>query len=349
MLTAATLVACGGGEASPPPSDAASSSTTTSDGGAGSGGDMGTTTTTSGDGGGGGSTVEPICPAGMSYGDPLAGAGDASLVGDGYNFTEGPLWLADQGVLLFSDMRFSDSGSEGWPPSTIHQLTPPSTFDVFLDPSGSNGLALDMSGDIVACTHDERSVSRIDPVSKARQTIVDTFMGDKFSSPNDAIVRSDGTIYFTDPTWQLGNRTQEIPFKGVYRLPPGGDAILVSDALGSPNGIALSPDETLLYVADDASGNVQRFDVDSGGATGSATLFTNVPGADGMAMDCAGNLYVTAQGAVRVFEPDGTELGSIAVAEKPSNCAFGGDDRTTLFITAQDGVYSVELAVPGFP
>jgi gluconolactonase len=220
---------------------------------------------------------------------------------------------------------------------------------VFIDPIGSNGLAIDQDGLMVACTHDQRSISRIDPISGARSTVADQWMGMAFNSPNDAVVRSDGTIYFTDPNWQLGNRPQEINFEGVYRIRPAGTPELVDDGLNSPNGVALSPDETLLYVADDSNGNVWRYDVLSDGTTGTGSMFVTVPGADGMAMDCAGNLYVTSNMGVRVFDPAGSELGSIAVGDKPSNCAFGGSDRTTLFITAQDTLYSIELLVPGMP
>lgn len=276
------------------------------------------------------------------------------VVSDGYDFLEGPVWFSELGVLLFSNMVFAQSGPDGWPPATIYRLTPPASVDVFLDANGNgdlgvNGLGIDHDGWLIGCTHDERSISRIDPGTLARTTVADRFEGNRFNSPNDNVVRSDGTIYFTDPTWQLGNRPQETNFKGVYRIAPDGDVLLVADDFGSPNGIALSPDETVLYVADDQNAHVRAFDVMPDGSTSGGAVFADTPGADGMAVDCAGNLYVTVTTGIAVFSPDGTALGSIDTPIKPANATFGGPDRKTLYITASSTLYRVDMAVPGLP
>jgi len=263
---------------------------------------------------------------------------------------EGLVWSAEQSALFFSDIYFGAAGGDGVPPSIIFRLDSGSIDPTpFITQIGCNGIAIDAQGQLVVCTHDTRSVSRVDPATKARSLIADKYQGLAFNSPNDAIVRSDGTIYFTDPTWQLGTRPAEIGFKGVYRVDPQGNVRLVSQALVSPNGAALSPDEGTLYIADDNTGNVHTFAVSSDGSTTGGSVFKNVPGADGMAVDCAGNLYVTSIAGVRVFTAQGSELGVITLAEKPANTTFGGVDRTRLFITAQTGLYSIDLLVPGFP
>jgi len=315
-----------------------------SGGASGTGGNAG-----SGGSGGSGGSAPAICPEGTSFGPPVPAGATAAPVQGGYHFLEGPVWFADRGVLLFSDMDFSTGGAENVPQSIVHQHTPPSAFIPFLTGLGSNGLAIAPDGTLVACTHDTRSVSRFDLDTKQRTPIVETYEGNQFNSPNDAVVRSDGTIYFTDPDWQLGNRTREITFNGVYRVPPGGAALLVADDVTSPNGIALSPDESALYVTDDGSGAVRSFAVLADGSTSGGAPIATVGGADGMAVDCAGNLYVTSNQGIVVLDSAGAELTTIAVAQKPNNCAFGGSDRRTLYIAGRDTLYSVRLDVPGLP
>jgi gluconolactonase len=291
---------------------------------------------------------EDPCANADSSGDPLPAEGQrtAMLVQGGFDFVEGPLWVASQQVLLFSDMHMGQAMGS-WPPATIRRYTPGQGFDVFVDASGSNGLALTRDGDVLACTHDTQTLSIFDIDSGARTTLPLTYMGDHFNSPNDVTVRSDGTIYFTDPDWQLGGRANETGMTGVYRVAPGGTPELVEGTLDKPNGIALSPDERVLYVG--SSGNdVMRYDVADDGSTSGGRVFASPGGSDGMTVDCAGNLYVTA-GSVRVFDPEGNELGTITTAESPTNVAFGGSERKTLFVTAQSGVYAIEMNVAGKP
>ncbi len=170
--------------------------------------------------------------------------------------------------------------------------------------------------------------------------------GLSFNSPNDIAVRSDGNLYFTDPTYLLGNRTSEQPARAYRRAPSG--ALSVIDQGANTNGITLSPDETRLYLAHLGGGqnNVVVFDVDASGALGQPQPFLNV-GSDGMAIDCAGNLYITRDG-VSVYSPEGDLIGTLA-APGAANVAFGGPERRTLYITATTNLLAVELAIPGLP
>lgn len=227
----------------------------------------------------------------------------------------------------------------------MHALTGGTVTD-FVGDASTNGLAIDVTGDILACTHDIRGLSRFDPETKQRTTFVDAYMGKKFNSPNDVVVRSDGNVYFTDPDWQL-TQSSELSM-AVYRVAPGG-AVEVVDTLNKPNGVALSPDEQTLYVGA-ADGQIRAYAVAADGKTSASQHFANVNGPDGMAVDCAGNVYVAGGPAVAVFAPDGTALGTITgMSASATNAAFGGPSRTTLYVTAGDTLYSVELAIPGYP
>jgi gluconolactonase len=295
-----------------------------------------------------------VCPAGP-FGDPLPPQGPqrtATIVAgnqDGFVFLEGPLWLAEQGVLLFSDMNFGATDQANGPPARIRRLTPPSTFDVFQEHGNSNGLALDLEGDVLACTHDTQTLSRYDRTSAARTTLSALgYDGKRFNSPNDLTVRSDGTVYFTDPDWQRAGR-ESIGSTNVYRLTPAARVELVTSALDKPNGIALSPDEGTLYVGSSGP-DIVAFTVSEDGSTSGGGVFVSAGGGtDGLTVDCAGNLYATGGSQVQVWNAAGDKLGDIAVPEGTSNVAFGGADRKTLYITAQNSLYAIQLLVPGLP
>ena len=205
-------------------------------------------------------------------------------------------------------------------PSQIRRLVPPSTVDVFVADSGTNGLALDIDGTLLGCSHKVQGIVRVNSTSGAVSTLLNTDANGKhFNSPNDLTVRSDGTIYFTDPDYQLGSsRTSETGVKGVYRVTPSRQVVLVDGTFGEPNGIALSPDETVLYVADFPGNAIRRFTVAADGSTSGRQNFATITAPDGVAVDCAGNLYwaSNSQGVVRVFSPSGTSLGSITVASR---------------------------------
>jgi gluconolactonase len=269
-----------------------------------------------------------------------------------FGFLEGPVWIAEEGVLLFSDMDMGNAGALG-PPARIRRLRPPSTFDVFVQTSNSNGLALWQGNALLAATHDTQSLSLFKLDSGARTELAVLADGKHFNSPNDLTVRSDGTVYFTDPDWQIASRPSETMKTGVYRLPPplrenaANSALLVDGTLDKPNGIALSPDERTLYVG--SSGNeIWKYAVQADGSLGQRTMFATTGSSDGLTIDCAGNVYVTS-GTVEVFAADGMRRGEITLGGQPSNVAFGGADRKTLYITAGSRLYSVKLNVPGYP
>jgi gluconolactonase len=273
--------------------------------------------------------------------DPLAGVGEVELVDGGYQFTEGPQWREAEQDLVFSDI----------PANTIYRHVPGGPDPVVLRmPSGnSNGLAIAGDGALVAAEHGSRSVTRT--LAGATTTLVDRFENLRLNSPNDLVVAADGTIYFTDPPFGISGNQRELDFMGVFRL---SGATLVAEHRGAlaerPNGIGLSPDGTRLYVADTADGNLYRFAILAGGALGARELHAaTAGGADGLAIDTAGNIFVTTRGGVEVFAPDGTRWGAIAVPQQPANCAFGDPDHRTLYITARTALYRVRLAQPGLP
>ena len=275
--------------------------------------------------------------------NPLEGIGDVELVADGFSFTEGPTWRAATGTLLFSDL-FGD---------TIYELTPPDSVAVFREASNfANGLASDGDGLLLTAETFTRRVSR----TLADGTVVDLvsdYMGDRFHSPNDIEVRSDGMIYFTDPPFTLDPDLREIGFNGVFRVDGAGGitAEWQGEASTRPNGLVLSPDESILYVADSSAG-IMAFDVDAAGSLSSERTFVaEVPFADGMTIDAAGNVFVAAEDGVRVYSPQGDLWGTIEMpnGNTPANCAFSGADTRRLHITAQDSLFAVTLSNPGLP
>jgi gluconolactonase len=267
-------------------------------------------------------------------------------VATGFEFTEGPIWIAEDRCLLFSDI----------PASKIFKLSADRRVSIFRDPSdNSNGLTRDRQGRSIACEHGTRRVTR----TESDGTIVvvsDRFDGRKLNSPNDIIVKSDGAIYFTDPTYGIRSEQQEQPVQGVYRLAPNGEdlTLVVADFI-APNGLAFSPDERTLYISDSAHERCQirAFDVQSDGTLDRDRVFCDLttPGVDGvpdgMKVDRQGRLYATGPGGVWVFEPDGNHLGTIVLPEQPANCAWGDSDWCSLYITAQTSVYKIRVNTPG--
>ena len=274
--------------------------------------------------------------------DPLEGIGMVELVADGFVFTEGPTWRSAEQRLLFSDV----------PANTIYQLTPPDDVVVFRADSGeANGLDSDVDGLLLAAEHANRRVSRT-LANGTVVTVASEYLGDPLNSPNDIAVRSDGTIYFTDPPYGINPATQQVlEFNGVFRVAPNGDLSAEWEGAKStrPNGLVLSPDESVLYVADSTAG-VMVFDVNADGSLSNERAFIEtLPIADGMAIDAAGNLFVTTSTGVQVFDRAGEPWGTIVVPDgrAPANCAFGGEDTRTLYITARQALYRVSLANPG--
>ena len=271
---------------------------------------------------------------------PVPRGATVELVERGFEFTEGPLWY--RGQLLFTDI----------PANTVYRWTPAEGATVFMRPSGrANGLAVDTSGHLLMARH-EGQVARRDSTGSVTP-LAETYGGKRLNSPNDLTVASDGTIYFTDPPYGVDDEARELSFAGVYRLSPSGTLTLLTKALARPNGICLSPDDSTLYVNDSQAARVWAYDLTAEGDVTNQRAFAHPTDADaegttdGMKVDAQGNLYTTGPGGVWVYGPDGTRRARIAVPKPPTNLAFGGPDRTTLYITARPHVYRVSVNVPG--
>lgn len=277
--------------------------------------------------------------------DHLVEPGVPERIATGFTYTEGPVWHPD-GYLLFTDI----------PGNKIHKWTPDSVAEIFRSPSGhSNGLTFDKQGRLIACEHSNRRITRTE-LDGTIVTLADKYDGKRLNSPNDAVVKSDGSIYFTDPPTGLTARfgvpgTQELAFRGIYRILPDGKTLeLLVDDIHDPNGLAFSPDEKVLYIADRT--RILAFDVQPDGMLANRRSFVSLSGwMDGIKVDVNGNLYVTTfnRPVVEVCDDTGKHLGSITVPEATSNCAFGGADNKTLFITAERSVYRIRLKVQGIP
>lgn len=280
--------------------------------------------------------------------DPLEGAGAPELLHSGLGLGEGALWLEASQTLLFTDI----------PNSVIWEYDPnaPASEDtpltVFRQPSDhANGLGLDPQGRLIACEHATRRVTRTEADGQI-VPLADLYQEMKLNSPNDNISRSDGTLYFSDPSYGIpAGQSSELGYRGLFRLDTSGTLHLEDSDFSQPNGVALSPDESVLYVSDSQAGFVRRYDVAADGSLSGAAPFVadTGGGGDGMAMDDEGNLYVTKVGGILVVRPDGTPWGEFALPANPTNCSFGGADRKTLYITTFPALYRVELGVPGLP
>ncbi len=281
-------------------------------------------------------------------------------LGEGYNWSEGPVWDKKEHVLYFSDV----------PENTVFRWKEGTGVREFLKPSGytgesprggepgSNGLLIDASGHLVLCQHGDRRVARREGGKFV--TIADKYNGKRFNSPNDGVFNRKGDLYFTDPPYGLVGKNddpeKEIPFNGVYRVSRDGEVTLLTKEMTFPNGIALSPDESTLYVAnsDPAKALWMAFPVKDDGTLGEGKVFKDVTDwvkgqkglPDGLKVDRDGNLFATGPGGVHVFAPDGTHLGTIATGEATANCGWGGDG-SDLYITADMFLGRVKTSTKG--
>lgn len=289
---------------------------------------------------------------------------DAKLevLAKGFKWTEGPVWIKKGGYLLFSDI----------PNNVINKWKDGEGVSKFIYPAGysgkkprggepgTNGLMLDSDGNLVVCEHGDRRVSRINLETKKRETLADKYEGKRFNSPNDLCFHTNGDLYFTDPPYGLEKNwddpARELDFCGVYLLKKDGKLILLTKEMTRPNGIALSPDEKTLYVAnsDPKIAIWKQFPVKSDGTLGEGKVFFDAtksvgkkPGLpDGLKVDVNGNLFATGPGGVLVFAPDGAHLGTLATGVPTANCAFG-EDGMTLYVTANDQICRIRLSTKG--
>jgi gluconolactonase len=308
--------------------------------------------------GGAGATSAWKCPAGTFATPSLTGLVPQRLTGappddnfaQGFSIIEGPVWIADA-------LYVSQFGSTSRPPtSRLLKVVPGASAVVASADFGSNGMAVDAQGNLVVAVHKDGSIRRVPPANPASSTVIaSTYMGKRFNSPNDVTVRSDGTVYFSDPDAFQSPMPVPQARPRVYRVSPAGDVSVVDETIGQPNGVTLSLDEKTLYVDGDAG--LFAFAVMPDGSTGPKAPFGNssaYTGSDGMAIDCAGDLYVVHGADIAVLGPTGTELGHLTItgAQSATNVAFGGPDHKTLFITTLDakpGIYQVAMPLPGMP
>jgi gluconolactonase len=273
---------------------------------------------------------------------PSAPGAEPKLVADGYKFTEGPA-VDPAGNVYFTDQ----------PNDRILKWTAATNqVETFLQPAGrSNGLYFDREGKLIACADEKSELWRIDPATRKITVILDHFENKPFNGPNDVWVDPAGGLYFTDPFykrdyWQ--NRPKPDQEKQrLYYLPKDAKTPVIADeSLVQPNGIIGTPDGKQLFVADIGDKKTYQYDITGDGKLANRKLFCEM-GSDGMTRDSAGNLYLTGKG-VTVFDKDGKKLGDIPIPESwTANVTFGGADLKTLFITAMDSVYTLEMAVPG--
>ncbi len=293
----------------------------------------------------------------------------------GFKWVEGPVWV-HAGYLLFAEI----------PSNRIMKWTTDGNAQTYLQPSGytgtaafkgpesgSNGMTLDPKGRPVVAGHAARNIYRIDSLAnpKERTILADHYQGKRFNSPNDLVFKSDGSLYFTDPPYGLQTQSdtdpaKDLPFNAVFRLvhaatipvgaKPANDRVeLIIKDLTRPNGIAFSPDEKYLYIAvsDPAHLVWMRYDVKPDGTVANGKIFCDASGAkgqggpDGIRVDKRGNLYGAGPGGVWIISPEGQHIGTLLLPDRVANCAFGGPDGKTLYITASTSIYRIHLNVVG--
>ena len=302
-------------------------------------------------------TVERIDPALDAI---VKADAQVEIIAEGFEWTEGPLWIEDQKALLFSDI----------PTNTIYKWTDEKGKETYLTPSGrtgsmpygdepgSNGLILNNEGKLVLCQHGDRRVAIMDAPLTAPEpkyiTLVDNYQGKKLNSPNDAVFNSQGELFITDPPYGLPKKaddpTKETPFQGVYKA-RNGTLKLLTDSLTRPNGIALFPGEKTLLVAnsDPEKAIWYAFDLSENGVTNARIFYDATEAAntekglpDGLKIDKQGNVFATGPGGVWIFNREGNVLGKIKISELASNCALSPDEKT-LYVTADAYLVRIHL------
>lgn len=286
----------------------------------------------------------------------------AEIIAEGFEWSEGPLWVEDEQMLLFSDV----------PANTIYKWTEEDGAEVYLQPSGytgteptkskepgSNGLLLDPEGNLVLCQHGNRQLAKMDaPLNQPKATFVtlaDRYDGKRFNSPNDAIYSRTGELFFTDPPYGLpaqndSDPAKEIPFNGVYKVTPTGEVVLLTDSISRPNGIAFFPGEKKILVANSDPAAADWYILDVSGSPSTPTLFYSATHEreglkglpDGLKIDTKGNVFASGPGGIWIFNDTGKVLGKIRLDEAASNVALSADERT-IYITNDRYVLRVKL------
>jgi len=269
---------------------------------------------------------------------------EAERLATGFGFTEGPLWHPE-GFYYFVDIRKSH----------LHRIFPGKEPELVRANTGEgNGTTFDLQGRLAICEGGNRRVTRWSSDGRS-EVLMDRYEGKRLNRPNDVVCKSDGSLYFTDPGLRVPLAERELSYAGVYRITPDGKTSLVADC-EYPNGLAFSPDERVLYVANTRwTQYIHAFELDAGGNVARRRIFADMSSdetdgvPDGMKVDVEGRVYCTGPGGTWVFAPDGKHLGTIRTPEYPANVAFGGPDLKTLFFTANTSIYTLRMKVPGQP
>ena len=268
--------------------------------------------------------------------------GEPERLATGFEFTEGPLW-GPEGFLYFVDIRRNHLLK--WIPGQRSRVIRENTNE-------GNGLTFDLQGRLIMCEMGNRRVTRTEHDGSIT-VLADKFEGKRLNRVNDVVGRSDGSIYFTDPAMRIPAEEKELDFSGVYKIAPDGALSLVTADCEYPNGLAFSPDEKVLYVANSRNDKyIRAFDVQADGSVSNSRVFADMSAPeeevpDGMKVDTEGHVFCTGPGGTWIFDKDGLHLGTLKTDEVPANCAFGGSDLRTLFLTARTSVYTIRAKIPG--
>ena len=348
-------MAAGGGQGQSGSSMGGAAAGSGAGGGAGGGSGAGT----AGSGGSGGSGTQGFtCPAGAVDAPKLTGLTPMRVVGvppaDDFNNNnndttniEGPVWVGD--ALYVSEINFTKPNP---PPARVLKITASGQVSIAIAAdSGTNGLAINPAGELFGALHKDGSISKLSLSGGAATPVVSMFMGKRFSSPNDLAFHTNGTLYFSDPKWQAPAPNPQTAMR-AYRVAPGSSEAVVIEELDQPNGMTLSKNQDFLYIG---GNQLKKYPVMADGTVGAGTTFVQGGSTDGMAIDCADNLYTTGNG-VTVYSPAGAPIGTISVngLSSVTNVAFGGADHKTLYITSQGnkdqkGLWQVAMNIPGMP
>lgn len=287
-------------------------------------------------------TVTPAIAGVVTAGTPI------EFIQEGFNGTEGPVTLPD-GSLIFTETQAN----------RITRIAADGSTSTYLDNSnGANGLGFTANGDLYAVQVLNPRVGIVSPPAKAK-TLADQFEGKPFARPNDLVVDRQGGVYFTDSGNPAKPDQASTAAPAVYHIPPGGALQRLASDIERPNGIQLSPDETVLYVANTLGEYVLAYDIAANGTVGARRNFAKLAGwsktetgyssgADGLAVDAKGRLYVTSNVGIEVFSASGDALGHIALPKKPQNIAFAGPGKTSLYVVGRGAAYKIEVLTPGF-
>jgi gluconolactonase len=275
--------------------------------------------------------------------DEIFPTNELCVLANGFEFSEGPVWDIKKECLYFTDYRvnriYKWSKSEG---AILYRENSNRTI----------GMAMDADGRLISAEGSARRIAYLD--SEKSTPIVSSYKGKQINSPNDVVVSQNGEIFFTDPYSEMMMMSKDLAFNGIYRVKPNGEDLhLIDDSFLRPNGLAFSPDESILYVNDTKRQHIIAFGMRKNGSVTKLGVFASVDEkygtgvVDGMKVDIKGNLYVTGPGGMWVFGPDGKPIAVVYVPEKVGNLCFGDQDGETLFIAASTSLYALAVGVPG--